>query len=144
MTARRGTSNSDDRGSAEARRKRKQWLFEVWAADVDAPTPETNAQPKTEAEAEVWFYLESVPKGQGLPAVRCFRCGKLCTWETVEIDRIKPGCEGGKYTRDNIRPICPRDNHILGEQAKKRKAERRARRAEQQRAYRARKKAAGS
>lgn len=161
MTVSRGTSNSDDRGSAEARRQRKTWLFEVWAANVDLVTWEEFADLAEAQEVEstgTWILLAplgdgviGVPEGMvavhpglGHAAVRCFRCGTLCTWETVEIDRIKPGCEGGKYTRNNIRPCCPRCNTWLGAQAKKRKAERRAKRAEQQRAYRARRKAAAA
>lgn len=34
----------------------------------------------------------------------CFRCGIIVTTET---DRIVPGIEGGKYTPENTRELCP-------------------------------------
>jgi hypothetical protein len=47
-------------------------------------------------------------------ACRCYRCGELLTIETVTVDRIVPGCEGGTYARENIRPACGRDNSSTG------------------------------
>lgn len=130
--------------SAEARRRRKQWLFEVWAADVvrvEIAYAFGGGTFKQDLENyRDWSTFEGYVGQEAL--VRCFRCGKTCSWDEVEVDWIKPGCDGGRYTRNNIRPCCPRCNTWLGEQAKKRKAERRAKRAAQQRAYRARKKAA--
>jgi tRNA(Ile2) C34 agmatinyltransferase TiaS len=41
-----------------------------------------------------------------MDACRCYRCGCLLSFETLEVDRIKPGCEGGTYARTNIRPAC--------------------------------------
>lgn len=149
----RGTSNTNDRGSAEARRRRKTWLFEVWGADVDVVTREefghlwdgiSDAYLAHFTETwMIWVETTGLPEQQGVledvlavhrglgrPAVRCFRCGDLLDWESVEIDRIKPGCEGGRYTKNNIRPICERDNKILsGEHVKRRNAKRKTRNA---------------
>lgn len=139
----RGTSNTNDRGSAESRRRRKQWLFEIWAADVDVVTPDEQADLADAlflelrgSEARTAMYLLrfdfgsdfwALQKGLGRPAVRCFRCGTLLDWETVEIDRIKPGCEGGRYTKNNIRPVCGPDNKILaGEHTRRKNAKRKA------------------
>lgn len=36
----------------------------------------------------------------------CYRCGATLTEDTVSPDRIIPGCEGGTYARNNIRPAC--------------------------------------
>jgi hypothetical protein len=47
-------------------------------------------------------------------ACRCYRCGALLTVETVTVDRIKPGCQGGTYRRDNIRPACGPCNSETG------------------------------
>lgn len=110
----RGTSNSNERGNSETRRRRRKWLIETYRANVDAPPPEVNEPPRTQEEAEVWFYLADVPLGQGIPACRCYRCGKLLTEETLTVDRIKPGCKGGTYRRDNIRPACAKDNEETG------------------------------
>ena len=103
---RRGTTNGNVRGSNEERRRRRQWLVETYRADVDAPKPEHNAPPTNEEEAEAFFHLEEVPLGWGIPACRCYRCGVLLTEDTVTVDRIIPGCQGGTYRRNNIRPAC--------------------------------------
>lgn len=48
------------------------------------------------------------------PACRCYRCGALLTADTLTVDRIVPGCQGGTYKRSNIRPACPRCNSVTG------------------------------
>jgi hypothetical protein len=83
----RGTTNRNARGSADARRRRREWLVTTYRADVDAA---------------------------GEPACRCYRCGVLLTVDTVSADRIKPGCQGGTYRRSNIRPACVSCNSITG------------------------------
>lgn len=45
---------------------------------------------------------------------RCYRCGKLLDLETLTVDRILPGCLGGTYTRENIRPACSTCNSETG------------------------------
>lgn len=45
---------------------------------------------------------------------RCYRCGALLTERTVTVDRIVPGCLGGRYVRGNIRPACARCNAETG------------------------------
>lgn len=47
---------------------------------------------------------------------RCYRCGLVLTDATVTADRIVPGCEGGRYTRDNIQPACGPCNSETGGQ----------------------------
>lgn len=95
----RGTSNTNERGSAAARRARKNYLLEVYAADVQLV--------------------------QFTRLCRCYRCGVLLDYETMEVDRIKPGCEGGTYVRGNIRPACGDCNKITGAEAQARKRARR-------------------
>ncbi len=143
----RGTSNANDRGSAEARRQRKTWLFEVWAAD--RVMVEFDYVPGIGRDGDTFWgdlpvgrdgdtFWDDLPvgsdwSGQGgyvreRPLVRCFRCGKLCDWDSVEIDRIKPGAEGGRYTKSNIRPCCSACNKVLsGEWTKKRNAKQKLR-----------------
>lgn len=145
----RGTSNTNDRGNSEQRRRRKRWLFEIWAADVDVVTREEFFELRRACNEETdvpfggwgtWSFGWQdgwivVTKGLGRPAVRCFRCGRLCDWDSVEADRIIPGAEktkefpnGGRYTKRNIRPVCGGCNKILaGEWVKRRNAKRRAR-----------------
>lgn len=105
--ARRGASNRNSRGSAAARRARKLYLMDVWRADVDAVT----------VDGEVRAAVPSLPSSflaKAEPAVRCWRCGILLTFETMTVDRIKPGCKGGTYRRENLRPACPRCNSETG------------------------------
>lgn len=100
----RGTSNKNERGGSEDRRKRREWLVMTYRADVDLLEITVSA---------IRRYL-GVPHGQGAPACRCYRCGTLLTVETVTADRIIPGCQGGTYRRNNIRPACGTCNSITG------------------------------
>lgn len=138
----RGTSNSNERGSAEQRRQRKRWLFEQWAADVDV-VAWNEFDDLFEAIRETGLLLPytvergnliAVTKGLGRPAVRCFRCGKLLDWESVECDRIIPAAQkskkypmGGRYQKNNIRPCCEGCNKkISGEEKRRSNAKRKA------------------
>lgn len=102
--SRRGTSNGNVSGNSEGRRRRKLYLVMTYRADVDLPTPSSS----------IMFPPPDVPLGGGVPACRCYRCGKLLTVETVTVDRIIPGCLGGTYRRNNIRPACAYDNQSTG------------------------------
>lgn len=45
----------------------------------------------------------------------CYRCEVLLDDETITVDRITPGCEGGSYfDKDNIRPACGDCNSETG------------------------------
>jgi hypothetical protein len=46
--------------------------------------------------------------------VRCYRCGEPLDIDTVTVDRIIPGCLGGTYRRNNIRPACGTCNYSTG------------------------------
>lgn len=98
----RGTSNGNSSGSAADRRRRKAWLVLEFRADVD-----------------VWVHpitglWVAVPRGTGVPACRCYRCGVLLTAVTVFVDRRVPGAKGGTYARNNIRPNCSPCSSITG------------------------------
>ena len=58
---------------------------------------------------------------------KCGICKITFPIKTLEIDRIKPGKRGGRYTADNIELLCPTCNRVKGsgtrEQAKRRVAE---------------------
>ncbi|AVJ49448.1 HNH endonuclease [Mycobacterium phage Chunky] len=77
MSSTNGRCNSAERGSSYARRARKLWLI----------SPEAG-----------WG-------GDG-ETVPCWDCGVLCELEDLIADRIVPGEDGGRYTRDNIAPHC--------------------------------------
>jgi hypothetical protein len=75
----RGTSNSNARGNAAARGIRKQWLLDTFGDGTSAPC---------------------AIRKRGI-------CEGRVTFETLWVDRYPTaGCEGGGYTRDNIRPSC--------------------------------------
>lgn len=80
----RGTSNTNDRGSSYSRRSRRQWLIDTWG------------------------------DGERVACYRYVRCGAILTFETLTIDRIVPGCDGGTYARTNIRPACAPCNSSTG------------------------------
>lgn len=81
---RRGTSNTNVRGSAKDRRARKEWMLLTFDEDL------------------------------GPAYVRCYECRTVLDWDTMQVDRIIPGVKGGRYTRDNIRPACGQCNIVSG------------------------------
>jgi hypothetical protein len=99
----RGTSNGNQRGGSAARRKRREYLVETYRANVDLVISPFG----TIREIPVSEPLHTVPfLSQRVHACRCYRCGELLTVATVTVDRIIPGCKGGTYRRNNIRPAC--------------------------------------
>lgn len=91
----RAEVSRNERGSAADRRARREWLVRTYRADHDLE----------EFVDGAWVHV---------PACRCFRCGYLMTVETLTVDRIIPGCKGGKYRHDNIRPACGPCNTAIG------------------------------
>lgn len=127
MVATRGTSNSNVRGSSTTRAARKTWLLETYAADVrvlfdpvginedegeEALAAEVVVSDGFVGQDVVWLLLPTT--ALGAPAARCYRCGCLLTYDTLTIDRIVPGCRGGSYARNNIRPACGTCNSSTG------------------------------
>lgn len=107
VRARRGTTNGNARGGSEERRRRRAWLIETYRANRDVVVIKLR-----EGEPLI---LDVEPGTEGSsPACRCYRCGLLLTEETVTVDRIIPGCRGGTYRRDNIRPACGTCNSSTG------------------------------
>lgn len=104
--ARRGTTNRNARGGSPERRRRREWLVACFRANRDVIVIELFHGPMA---VEVDLGTEGAQ-----PACRCYRCGALLTVDTVTVDRIKPGCQGGTYRRDNIRPACGPCNSETG------------------------------
>ena len=85
---RRGCTNSNRRGNAEARRRRRQWLLDTFGDGTQAACA-----------------LALSPD-----------CAGLVTFETISADRIVPGYLGGTYRRGNIQPACgPCQSHQGGQ-----------------------------
>ncbi|WP_426566408.1 HNH endonuclease [Angustibacter sp. McL0619] len=104
----RGTSNTNVRGSSTDRQRRREWLVETWRADVDVTTYIDMVEHR--------LVVATVDLGEGEPACRCYRCGRLLTVSTVTADRRVPGCQGGTYRRENLRPACGGCNSATGGQ----------------------------
>lgn len=103
----RSTTNRNRRGSAAQRRRRRAWLVDTFRADVDIRL--------LGPDRVVPLILnDPAPRGDGLPACRCYRCGTLLHAGTVTVDRIIPGIRGGTYRRNNIRPACGTCNSETG------------------------------
>lgn len=119
--SRRGTTNRNVRGSSYARRRRREWLVETYRANVDVVEVEILGQVVL-LEVDVREGLGTM-YGQVQMACRCYRCGALLTVDTVTVDRMFPGIEGGTYStprrdhrdgRTNIRPSCYFDPSSTG------------------------------
>lgn len=108
--ARRGTTNGNARGSVTDRQRRRAWLVATYRANLDVLVVRLGNG--RELRLDTRF-------GQGEPACRCYRCGVLLTADTVTVDRIIPGCQGGTYRRDNIRPACGPCNSLAGSKIRK-------------------------
>lgn len=107
-TCTRGTTNGNARGSSYERRRRREWLVATYRANRDVRVFRSSVDPSQPP------VVEQVPLGEGEPACRCYRCGCLLTVDTVTVDRRVPGCKGGTYRRDNIRPACGPCNSETG------------------------------
>jgi 5-methylcytosine-specific restriction endonuclease McrA len=110
--SRRGTTNGNARGSVKDRERRRAWLVDTYRADRDVVV--IGMRDGRE------LVLDTTP-GRGEPACRCYRCGRLLTVATVTVDRIIPGCQGGTYRRENIRPACGPCNSSTGAAKRRRK-----------------------
>lgn len=112
----RNAASRNERGSAEARRRRREWLVVTYRADRDLhELIERIVLDGDGAFLTRYEIMDGVPLGQGVPACRCYRCGRLLTSLTLTVDRIIPGVDGGTYRRDNIRPACFGCNNETGQ-----------------------------
>ena len=106
--ATRGTTNRNDRGNTEDRRRRREYLVETYRANQDLLIKQV------EIGGEIFDHPVGAWPGRGEAACRCYRCGVLLTVDTVTVDRIIPGRRGGRYVRNNIRPACGPCNSETG------------------------------
>lgn len=64
--------------------------------------PDLRGNYKDRAARKRWM-LKTFGNGK---TAKCVHCGKTVNYDTLTADRIIPGCEGGRYRRDNIQPSC--------------------------------------
>lgn len=120
MTVQRGTTNGNDRGSSTDRARRRAFLLATYAANVQVIRPDdealTDRYPMSPDDQAEWMAdLEAAGVAYVLLATcRCYRCGCLLVDGTLTVDRIIPGCKGGTYRRENIRPACGGCNSETG------------------------------
>lgn len=103
----RGTTNGNDRGSAESRRRRRAWLMLTWPSNVPGLSRCYRCgcllyNPDDRGGAQVATFVAI--EGHSRPYV---------AWP-LTIDRIVPGVQGGRYVRTNIRPACGACNSSTG------------------------------
>lgn len=113
---RKGRNGGDHRGSATSRRRQREYLVECYRADVDIADIEVGGK-MIRLEVDTREGLGELYTTPGQPwqkACRCYVCGTLLTVDEVTRDRIKPGCEGGRYVRPNLRPACSYHNSSTG------------------------------
>lgn len=111
--ARRGTTNGNARGGSDDRRRRREWLVQTYRANRDLLILEW-------AHTSAWPVDVEVGTPGAVPACRCYRCGLLLTVNTLTVDRVIPGCQGGTYARSNIRPACGTCNSSTGATTRRR------------------------
>lgn len=110
----RGTTNRNDRGNTEDRRRRREWLVETYRADTDVLRVFWPSTGEWTEHTNLPNAARLADRAEVVPACRCYRCGELLTVYTVTVDRIIPGCKGGTYRRNNIRPACGDCNSETG------------------------------
>lgn len=128
MTATRGTTNRNERGNAEDRRRRREWLLKTYEADVVVIhwlRPSCGNQVVSLVQPSA-LGMQPISASGVLtaPTCRCYRCGKPLWLSgvvggvefegTLTVDRIKPHKKGGTYARTNIRPACAACNSETG------------------------------
>lgn len=77
-------------------------------------TSNSNTRGNTKQRAARRAWLLEVFAADVPGCCRCYRCGLLLTEGMLTVDRIKPGCKGGKYEKGNIRPSCGPCNSLTG------------------------------
>ncbi|MGN6324518.1 hypothetical protein [Pseudolysinimonas sp.] len=81
-------------------------------------TSNSNARGSSYARrARKQWLLDTFGDGETAP---CFvpDCSAILTLQTITVDRITLGCDGGSYRRDNIRPACGSHNSSEGSHAR--------------------------
>lgn len=77
-------------------------------------TSNANARGNTKDRYERRRWLIEAYEANRPGFCRCYRCGILLTLWSLTVDRVIPGCRGGTYRRNNIRPSCALCASITG------------------------------
>lgn len=101
-TARRGTTNGNQRGSSYSRRSRRKWLLETYASDFPGYC-------RCYRCGRLLFNPDDYPGTEDT-----WKDWHLELAQPLTVDRIVPGKQGGTYRRSNIRPACGHCNSETG------------------------------
>jgi hypothetical protein len=121
MSSTNGRCNTNERGSSYCRRERKMWLLTKFS-DGRCMCGHVQNRHKTLPYAGNHIACRHCECPKYRPRVPCWECGAWVWFDTMVVDRIIPGEQGGRYTRDNIRIHCPK---CSGRQGQKRTIEKR-------------------
>lgn len=100
----RGTTNGNDRGSVEQRRRRRAWIIEAYAANVPGFA-------RCYRCGRLVYNPDDHPDESSVVVIWG---GRFEAARPLSIDRIVPGVKGGKYVHNNIRPACLPCNSSTG------------------------------
>lgn len=117
LVTRRGTTNGNSRGGSDDRRARRAWIVLTYESNVPGYC--------RCYRCGVLLYNPDALE----PSVFVGRIGEIVINSTVTvelaypltIDRIVPGCRGGTYRRNNIRPACGTCNSETGATTRRKK-----------------------
>lgn len=111
VVTRRGTSNTNDRGSTASRRARRAWIVLAYESNILGFC-------RCYRCGVLLYNPDTVTTIEGLPQfdreVIMTYGTQVWTAKPLTIDRIIPGCKGGTYRRNNIRPACGTCNFSTG------------------------------
>lgn len=110
--ATRGTTNGNARGSAADRRRRRAWMMGCYASNVEGFV-------RCYRCGALLYNPDDHPDWEGdvlvpIPPTADFPYSSAAYAKPLTVDRIIPGCKGGTYRQNNVRPACMYDNASTG------------------------------
>lgn len=108
---RRGATNGNARGSVADRRSRRAWIMATYASNEEGFC-------RCYRCGVLLYNPDDYPASDATPMSAEEGSGRIkgppLFTEPLTIDRIIPGCKGGTYRRNNIRPACGACNFETG------------------------------
>lgn len=86
------------------------------------PDGDKRGNAKDRKARKIWLLSPEAPWGGNGDMAPCAmrisgECQEIVDYASMEVDRIIPGCLGGRYVRTNIRPACrPCNNYASHDQ----------------------------
>ncbi len=90
--------------------ERLRWIANILYSKQIPTTPKSHTNgrgsPKDRRDRKKWLINTY---GDGL-AIPCLYCGQMLDTETLTVERLLPGSNGGRYHHPNIMPACDHCN----------------------------------